>query len=102
MPTPVERLHAPRIRRAWPAFVSKALRNIAPSAERSDTLARQLLPSQHQLGDSRQLHVGCAFVDFADLGVAPVLLYWIILGESVTAVNFYGQGGYAFRHLGAK
>ena len=55
---------------------------------------RQLLAellTQHELGDGRQLHVRRAFVDLADLSVAPVFLDGIILGESVAAVNFDGQ-----------
>src|SRR5215471_21244810 len=49
-----------------------------------------LLP-QHQLGDGRQLHVGRALVDLADLGVTPVFLDGIILGKSIPTVDFNGQ-----------
>ena len=47
-----------------------------------------LLPSQHQLGDGLELHVGGAFVDFSDLGISEVLLDGIVFGEAVAAVNF--------------
>lgn len=49
------------------------------------------LLSQYQLGDRRELHVGCALVDLADLGVAPVLLDRVILGKSIPAIDFNGQ-----------
>jgi hypothetical protein len=47
--------------------------------------------SQHKFGDRGQLHVRRAFVDLADLCVAPVLLHGIVLGESVAAVDFDGE-----------
>src|ERR1700693_285159 len=52
---------------------------------------RLTLFPEHELGDGRQLHVGRALVDLADLGVAPVLFDGIVLGESVSAVDFDGE-----------
>ena len=51
----------------------------------------RLLATQNQLGDGRQLHVRGPFIDLANLGVAPVLLDWIVLGESVSPVDLDGQ-----------
>ena len=62
-------------------------------------LASSLLGSHHQFGNGRQLHVGSAFVDLADLGIAPVFLHRIILGEAVPAVDFDGQRGHPLGHL---
>ena len=53
------------------------------------TLNFELLTLQH-LCDCHQLHVGCAFVDRADLGVAPEFLDRVILDVTVTAVYFDG------------
>ena len=55
----------------------------------------------HQLGDGLQLHVGGALIDLADFRVAPVFLHWIILSESVTAVDLDGERRHALRHLGS-
>jgi len=62
-------------------------------------VARGLLPAHQQLGDGSQLHVGRAFVNLADLGVAPVFLHWIVFGEAVAAVDFDGERGDALGDL---
>ena len=61
-------------------------------------LARKLT-SEGQLGDRRQLHEGCALVDFADLGVAVELLDGVVLDEAGAAVDLDGQAGDALGYL---
>src|SRR2546423_1898814 len=54
-------------------------------------------PSDDELGDGLQLHVGSALVDRADLGVAPELLDGVVLDEAVAAVEFNRTRGDSFR-----
>src|SRR5579863_445397 len=62
-------------------------------------LCNFLLHGHQHFGDRRQLHVRSSFVNLAYFGVAPVLFDGIVLGESVAAVDFNRQRGYAFGHL---
>src|SRR3954469_305110 len=68
---------------------------------KADLPAVELL-SEHQLGNGGQLHVRRTLVDFADLGVAPILLDRIVFGEAVSAVDFDGKGGHALGDLGSE
>jgi len=50
-----------------------------------------LLTAEQKFGNGCELHVGGAFVNLADLGVAPVFFDGIIFGEAVAAVDFDSQ-----------
>src|ERR1700691_5436625 len=58
--------------------------------------------SEHQLGDSGQLHIRCAFVDLPDLGIAVVLLDRVVLDKAIAAKNLDRLAGDALGHLGGK
>src|SRR6202040_180845 len=79
--------NGPMGRRAYCAFVSKiAVKMSKPPLGVLTGSCRLLFSAHHQFRDSGQLHVRRAFVDFADLGVAPVLLDRIVLGETIPPV----------------
>src|SRR6266852_1770511 len=72
---------------------------LALQTNMSEVLSSILLPTKKQLGNRRQLHIGCSLVDLANLGIAPVLFDWIVFGESVATVDFNRQRGHALGDL---
>src|ERR1700722_8610891 len=54
---------------------------------------------QDLLRDGQLLHIGGAFIDPADFGVAIQLLHWIILGEAYAAEDFHRLRGSVLGHL---
>jgi phosphoenolpyruvate carboxylase len=58
--------------------------------------------AEHQLGNGGQLHIRCAFVDLADLGVAVILLDRVVLHKAVAAKDLHGVAGNPLGYLGGE